>query len=193
MQSTFILHTQPLSHECLQIRNSVLCTFPPQLLTHRSTMHINRKGTLLQELRGINWYFIDMAISCPSWTGFLYAPEDTSRKSSTPFALFLRFSSRVMEKPELKEVEKVKGEKGFKYHCSGKQLYHSAQTPVYKKTGQLTQPIRKTASICFSILIFTHKAILRRFLENTKHGKSALPDLWTLCFSFFPIYSLHLV
>lgn len=49
MQSTFILHTQTLLlwHQCLQIRNSVLCTFPPHLLTHESTMHINRKETLL--------------------------------------------------------------------------------------------------------------------------------------------------
>lgn len=60
--------------------------------------------------------------------------------------------------------------------------------------------IRKPASTCFSMLIFTQKAILRWFLENIKHGKSAVPDLWTLSL-FFPylafilyiLYKIHIV
>lgn len=49
---------------------------------------------------GIHLCFIDMAISCPTWTGFLYVSEDTSKKSPTALALFLKFFSRVMEKLE---------------------------------------------------------------------------------------------
>lgn len=38
------------------------------------------------------------------------------------------------------------------------------------------------------MLIFTHKAILRRFLENIKHDKSAVPDFWTLSLFVFPFF-----
>lgn len=86
-------------------------------------------------------------------------------------------------------------QKDFRYHSSGKQLYRSEQDPVNEKAGQLTWPVWKTASTCFSTLIFTHEVILTRFLENMKHGKSAAPDLWTSSLFVFPylIFILYIL
>lgn len=50
------------------------------------------------------------------------------------------------------------------------------------------------------MLIFTHKEILTKFLENIKHGKSAVPDLWTLkivfpylTFIHYILYKIHIM
>lgn len=73
-----------------------LHTFSPpsdSLKEQAPRTHSNKKRALLQDAECIHLGLQGTPVSCPFWTDFYYAPEDKSRNSPTPFALFLTFSS----------------------------------------------------------------------------------------------------